>query len=137
MKLKLKITKKETKNYTKPKLRFIVIDQDKSKQYPQNFLCILPKTIKNQQIPANNFERIFGYKSIDNSKQLLQKALRSRPNVKIRTEIRKRQKMLNPKPKNIAKCNICGKEFQARRYGYRIQKTCYVCLNKIRSGKNQ
>lgn len=136
MKLKLRITETETKNYTKPKLRFVVIDQDKSKQYPANFVCILPKTIKNQTIPANNFERIFGDKSKELAVQLLKKALRSRPSVYVRTEIRKRVDILNPKPKNLARCNVCGEEFKARRFGYRLQKTCYGCLNKIHSSKN-
>jgi hypothetical protein len=79
MKLKLRITKKETKDHTKPQYRFAVIDLDKSKQYPQNFVCMLPKNIKLKVKPSNIFEKVFGKDSIEIAKQLLKKALKSRP----------------------------------------------------------
>ncbi|KON33572.1 MAG: hypothetical protein AC479_04075 [miscellaneous Crenarchaeota group-6 archaeon AD8-1] len=68
MKLKLLIIQKDTKDYRKPEYRFIVVDLKKSKKYPQNFVCILPKTIKSKPKPASNFERIFGEKKKRGSK---------------------------------------------------------------------
>jgi len=81
MNLKLHITKKETKHHntiTKTKYLFAVIDLDKSKQYPQNFVSVLPRNIKAIVKPANAFEGLFGNESLEMANQLLKKTLRIR-----------------------------------------------------------
>jgi hypothetical protein len=137
MKLSLHITKNyNVKDYTKPGyIRIAVIDKDISKQYPSNYVCILPRTINpNARIP-NKFQKKYGDKSPELMKKLIKQALDIVEDQDIKKELLARLKILNPKPKNLAKCNICGKEFKPRRYDYRLRKTCYSCLNKSRSSK--
>lgn len=133
--LKLYITKNyNVSDYTKPgHIRIAVIDKDLSKKYPRNFVCLLPRTINpNARLP-NKFQQTYGNQSQELMKKLIKQALDTVEDQDIKKELLARLKILNPKPKNLAKCNECGKEFKARRYGYRIQKTCYECLNKARS----
>jgi hypothetical protein len=75
----------------------VVIDLDRTKRYPENFVCILPLTIKIKTKPTNKFEKTFGTESIEIAQQLLRKALRSRVNSETKKEIKKRLKLLNPK----------------------------------------
>ena len=130
MKLRLRITIKETKDYTKTQYRFAVIDLDRSKQYPQNFVCMLPKSIKLKTKPTNIFERLFGKDSIDIAKHLLEKALRSRPDVEKAKAIRDRLKLLSPKKSKHAKCQSCGKIFEQKNKRFRKYKLCYNCYRK-------
>ena len=137
MKLKLRITKNyNIKDYLKPShIRFAVIDPTISKEYPANFVCMLPKTINPKAKVQNKFVKKYGDKSQELVIKLLKQALKTEEDQYIKMEIIERLKTLNPKPKNLANCNVCGKEFKARRYGYRLQKTCYGCLNKTRSSQ--
>lgn len=127
MKLRLRITIKETKEYTKTQYRFAIIDLDKSKQYPQNFVCMLPKNIKLKTKPTNIFEGLFGKDSINVAKSLLEKALRSRPDAKTTKAIRERLKLLIPKKSKQAKCQKCGKLFEQKNRRFRTYKLCYDC----------
>lgn len=74
----------------------MVIDLDRTKHYPENFVCILPLTIKIKTNPTNKFEKTFGTESIEIAQQLLKKALRTRVNSETKKEIKKRLKLLNP-----------------------------------------
>ena len=130
MKLRLRITKKETKDHSKVQYKFAVIDRDKAKSYPENFVCMLPKSIKLKSKPVNIFEKVFGKDSIEIAKDLLKKALRLRPDSETKREIRERLKNLEPKPKNLAKCTVCQKDFEYKKYRYGRQKICNVCRNK-------
>ena len=130
MKLRLRITKKETKDHSKTQYKFAVIDKDKAKNYPENFVCLLPKSIKLKAKPVNIFEKIFGNDSIETAKDLLKKALRLRPDSETKKEIRERLKNLEPKPKNVAKCNVCKKDFEYKKYRYGRQKICNACRNR-------
>jgi hypothetical protein len=137
MKLKLHITKNyNAKDYSKPAyMRFAVLDLAISKEYPANFVCMLPRTINPKAKVQNKFVKKYGDKSNALAHKLLKQALQTTDDLDVKTEIRERLKILNPKPKNLVKCIVCGKEFKARRYGYRLQKTCYGCLNKARSSQ--
>ena len=97
---------------------------------------MLPRTINPKAKVQNKFVKNYGDKSHSLANKLLKQALKTTDDQDIKKEIRERLKLLNPKPKNLAKCNVCNKEFKARRYGYRKQKTCYGCLNKSRSSQN-
>ena len=137
MKLSLYITKNyNIKDYTKPAhIRIAVIDTDMSKKYPENFVCILPRTISKTNKNLNQFQLKYGENSKKIIEELLNKALISEEDQAIKKELQARLKILNPKPKNTIKCNICGEEFQTRRYRYRLQKTCNECKEK-RYNKN-
>ena len=127
MKLKLRITEKETKNYTNTQHYFTVIDTDISKQYPQNFVSVLPRNIKTLAKPSSVFEGLFGNKSLEMANQLLEKALKSRPNSETKKSIRERLKLLKPKLINKTTCQNCGKPINQSNNRYRIYKFCYNC----------
>lgn len=133
MNLKLLITKKETTHYntkTKTKHLFAVIDLDKSKQYPQNFVSVLPKNIKAVVKPANIFEGLFGNQSLEMANQLLKKALRTRPDSETKKAIRERQKLLDPQLNKKAKCQNCGNTIKKNKQRFRPYKFCYKCHSK-------
>ena len=133
MKLQLLITKREIthhKTITKTKYLFAVIDLDKSKQYPQNFVCMLPKTIYPKGKVQSKFLEKYGTQSKELCIKLLTEALKTTDDQDIKKELLARLKILNPKPKNTVKCNVCGKDFQSRKYRYGRQKTCHECKTK-------
>jgi hypothetical protein len=129
MKLKLLITKNyNIRDYLKPAhIRIAVIDTTISKKYPANFVCILPRKINPNAKKPNKFQEKYGIQSQEIIKKLLDKALKTEDDQDIKKELLARLKILNPKPKNTVKCNVCGKDFLARKYRYGRQKTCYEC----------
>jgi hypothetical protein len=129
MKLKLLITKNyNIRDYLTPSyIRVAVIDTTISKKYPANFVCILPRKINPNAKTPNKFQEKYGSQSKEIIKKLLDQALKTEEDQDIKKELLARLKILNPKPKNIAKCNKCGKEFKFRKYRYGRQKTCYEC----------
>ncbi len=137
MKLKLHVTKHYTsKSYLNPRsIRFAIVDLDKSKNYPSNYVCMLPRQVYTKAKVQSKFVQKYENQSLKIAKRLLNQALKTTDDQEIKQEIRKRLRLLAPKQKNLVKCKACGKEFKARRYGYRFQKTCYGCLNKLRSSQ--
>ena len=133
MKLQLRITEKEIKHYntkTKTKHLFAVIDLDKSKKYPQNFVSMLPKKVKATQKPANKFEGLFGNESIKIAERLLETALRTKPNPKTTLAIKERLKLLDLKLSNKIKCQNCGTPINQYKHRHRPYKFCYNCYKK-------
>ena len=132
MKLKLHITKnKNLKDYQTGKyLRFAITDLEISKNYPENFVTILPKQIQTTAKIKSNFVKKYKNESVKIAIKLLKQELKATDDKDIKNEIRERLKILNPKPKKLVKCNKCGRDFQARKFGYRTQKICYACVSK-------
>ena len=133
MKLQLLITEKEKKHHnteTKTKHLFAVIDLDRAKKYPQNFVSVLPKNINTTEKPANIFEGLFGNESKKIAKRLLEKALKTRPNPKTTLAIRERLKLLDPKLNNKFKCQNCGTPINQSIHKLRSYKFCYDCYKK-------
>jgi len=109
---------------------FAVIDLDKSKSYPQNFVCMLPVNIKTDARTPSAFQRFFGDKSIEQAKTLLIRALDSEDDSAVKAEIERRLKLLEPKTPLLVKCSNCGKPFNpgwARRFR---RKLCPDCMAK-------
>lgn len=52
-------------------VQLVVIDLDKGKRYPINFVCILPRYLRLLEKRSSNFARIFGEKSLCIAKNLL------------------------------------------------------------------
>lgn len=96
MNLKLRITKHYTSDsYIKPKhIRFAIIDLDRSPDYPINFVCNLPKSIKLNERQPSNFSKTFGEKKIDVAKKLLTDALQTEDDLEIKKEIEARLRAL-------------------------------------------
>ncbi len=104
MKLRLLSKKKELNDYLrKGYLRFVVVDLDRSKIYPANFVCLLPKNIKASAKRNSKFKRIFGDNSLELAKKLLKRALRAESDREVKAEIRKRLDLLKPKPCRYAR----------------------------------
>lgn len=75
-------------------IRFAVVDLDKSKEYPSNFVCMLPKQFSGKDNQSNVFARVFGNDSLGLAKRLLNEALETEDDSEIKGEIEKRLKLL-------------------------------------------
>ena len=78
----------------KTEVQVVVVDLDKSKQYPLNFVCILPQTTGSLGKPSNIFGRVFGTSSLEVASKLLYRALRKEKDEDIRKELTKRLRAL-------------------------------------------
>ena len=74
----------------------VVVDLDKSKKYPLNFVCILPTTTISRGKHSNIFSKIFGTSSLDVARRLLHNALKREKDSEIKKELTKRLKALKP-----------------------------------------
>ncbi len=111
--------------------RFAVVDCNKSKRYPANFVCMLPSKVdlvkgKN----ANVFGGLFGDKSLEFAIDLLNKALKSESDAEVKTEIERRLKLIDPKQATTFKCRVCKKTFQAAKTVKYKQQFCKECYRK-------
>ena len=79
MKLRLYISKKDDmKDYSQGRyIRFAVIDLDKSRSYPANYVCMLPQQPRANGKSHNVFSNLFGNDSLELAKRLLSKALKT------------------------------------------------------------
>ena len=132
MKFKLQIFTQDDieGNYLGRRYRFAVIDLDKSKGYPSNFICMLPSQISVDQKKNSVFAKLFGEKCEEQAKMLLTHALVNENNLEVKTEIERRLKLLDPKTVNQIKCSSCGKLFQPRRIRRFKRNYCQDCMNK-------
>jgi len=131
MNLRLYVSKRDDmRDYSKGhRIRFVVVDLDKSRNYPANFVCMLPQKPDASSKPSNVFSRVFGNDSLELAKQLLTKALKAENDSEIKAEIEKRLKLLEPKPAVQVKCRVCGNFFEPKRRRFK-QKICQECIQK-------
>ena len=117
-------------NYSQGRIiRFAVVDLDKSKGYPANFICLLPMDPRANSKVNSNFSKLFGNKSQKLAKRLLTKALRTERDSEIKAEIKRRLELLEPKPPIQVKCHACGKFFEPKRSIFK-QALCRECKQK-------
>ena len=55
-------------------IKLVVVDLDKGKRYPLNFVCVLPQYLRLLEKRSSNFAKIFGGKSLHVAKNLLVEA---------------------------------------------------------------
>jgi hypothetical protein len=67
--LKLYVIKDHTQQINR--LQLVVVDLDKSKQYPLNFVCVLPRYFRVLEKRSSKFAKLFGEKSLCMAKKLL------------------------------------------------------------------
>jgi uncharacterized OB-fold protein len=137
MKLELSVSKRyvsRTSGSTE-EVVFAVVDLDKAGSYPLNFVCLLPKKIERECKPSNKFLKIYGKESSLIAIELLTNALRSENDLKVRSEIEKRLKALQPKPITRAKCISCGCIFEPEKVGHFLQRMCQTCRSKNKSSQ--
>ncbi len=73
-------------------IQLVVVDLDKSKRYPINFVCVLPKYIRLLEKRSSKFAKIFGGQSLRVAKNLLVEAKDKEENPEIQKAINKRIK---------------------------------------------
>jgi len=112
------------------RFRFAVVDLDTGKEYPLNFVCMLPIQLKPTGKGFNVFVKVFGDKSLEQARALLTGALETEDDSEVKAEITKRLKLLDPKLISILKCSSCGKLFHPRRGKRFKQKFCQECVKK-------
>jgi hypothetical protein len=110
-------------------IRFAVIDVDKSKKYPANYVCMLPQQPRADGKAHNVFTELFGNDSLELAKRLLTKALKAESDSEVKAEIKRRLKLLAPKPAIQVKCRVCGKLFEPERRRFK-QQVCQTCTRK-------
>lgn len=121
---------KEDRNSTVT-YKFAVVDYSRSKSFPANFVCMLPAKVdfvKGKS--ANVFGGLFGDKSVDFAKELLNKALKSENNAEVKTEIERRLRLIDSKQVRLIKCSGCNRTFQPRKIRKYKQNLCPECLKK-------
>jgi hypothetical protein len=112
------------------RFRFAVVDLDKSKSYPSNFVCMLPTQISGKTKLESTFMQVFGDRSREQARELLAEAMKTEEEPEVKAEIEKRLKMLEPKQVSQIKCSGCGKLFQPRRVRKHQQNFCKECMKK-------
>ncbi len=78
-------------------IQLVVVDLDKSKRYPLNFVCVLPRYFRILEKRSSKFAKLFGEKSLYTAKKLLIDAFRSEDDPEIKTAINKRIKAIDSK----------------------------------------
>jgi hypothetical protein len=129
MKIKLKTFAEDTSNLGKH-FRFAVIDLDKSRDYPANFVCILPTLVSNYGKSQTVFFKIFGNKSLEQAKLLLIEALKNESEREVRVEIERRLMLLAPEKYRQSKCGGCGRVFHPRRIRRLKNYLCEDCFKR-------
>jgi hypothetical protein len=89
---------KPTKEFNQRRVRFAIIDQDQTKSYPANFICILPQHMTAATADSSVFAKTFKDKRLDLAKKLLTNALQTESDPQIKKEISVRLKQISPKP---------------------------------------
>ena len=79
------------------RIQLVVVDLDKSKRYPLNFVCVLPRYFRIVEKRSSKFAKLFGEKSLCTAKKLLIDARRNEDDPEITTVIDKRIKDINSK----------------------------------------
>jgi hypothetical protein len=114
------------------RFRFAVVDLDIAKNYPLNFVCVLPTKIVADGKSESVFLQVFGDKSVEQARALLTGALETEGDSEVKAEITRRLKLLEPEPVSQIKCSACGKLFQPGRVKRFKQKLSRVCEEKVR-----
>jgi hypothetical protein len=110
-------------------IRFVVVDLAKSKNYPANYVCLLPMQPSANGKVYNVFSELFGNDSLELAKRLLTEALKVEGDAEIKKEIEKRLNLLRPKLSVQIKCCVCGNFFEPERRRFK-QKICQECTRK-------
>jgi len=76
-------------------IQLVVVDLDKSKRYPLNFVCVLPQYLRLLERRSSNFAKIFGRKSLPVAKDLLVEAKNREEDPEIQKVISKRMKAID------------------------------------------
>jgi hypothetical protein len=79
------------------RIQLVVVDLDRSKRYPLNFVCVLPRYFRIVEKRSSKFAKLFGERSLSIAKKLLIDARRNEDDLEITTVIDKRIKDIDLK----------------------------------------
>ena len=79
------------------RIQLVVVDLDKSKRYPLNFVCVLPRYFRVLEKRSSKFAKLFGEKSLCMAKKLLLDAKHNENDPEITIAINKRIKDIDSK----------------------------------------
>jgi transposase len=129
--LKLHVIKRDDLDdySTRYRFCFAVIDLSKSKNYPSNFVCLLPVQIRKSK-DAYTFEKLFEEKRVEQAKILLSEELKSAEDSNVRVDIERGLKLLEPKTDMEMKYSNCGKLYVHRSIRRFKNNFCINCLKK-------
>jgi hypothetical protein len=116
--------------YAGKRFRFAVVDLDKPKGFPSNFICMLPIQINGKSKFETSFRHIFGDESIQQARSLLTDGLKTEEEPEVKAEIEKRLKLLDPGAVGEIRCSGCGKLFLPQRIRRHRANFCEECLKK-------
>ncbi len=80
-------------------VQLVVVDLDKGRRYPLNFVCILPRYLRLLEKRSSKFAKIFGCKSFNVAKNLLVEAKSKEEDPNIQEFITKRIREIDLKQK--------------------------------------
>ena len=86
---------KRSKQKLDSSIQLVVVDLDKSKHYPLNFVCVLPQYLRLLERRSSSFAKIFGRKSVPVAKDLLVEAKHREEDPEIQKVISKRIKAID------------------------------------------
>ena len=112
-------------------LRFVVLDSNKSKSYPSNFISMLPMRIDIDGKIPSIFTKLFGNKSLKIARGLLTESLKKEHDSEIKAEIKRRLNLLEPNPVIHIRCRICRHFFKTHKEKERNQKICPECTKQF------
>ncbi len=90
MNLKLYAIKNGNQPYKR--IQLVVVDLDRGKRYPLNFVCVLPRYFRILEKRSSKFAKLFGDRSLHTAKNLLVDAKYTEEDPEIQTIIEKRIK---------------------------------------------
>jgi hypothetical protein len=95
--LKLYALKNADYNQTQERVQLVVVDLDRGKRYPLNFVCILPRYFRILEKRSSKFAKLFGTKSLTMARELLVDAEHKEDDPEIKTAIKRRIKDIDAK----------------------------------------
>ena len=129
MDFRLRITRvDELNDNSSGNFRIAVVDFSRSKSYPLNFVCMLPLNAGKTSKVGNVFEHVFGNASLEQATVLLKESLNREDDGDVKTEIKRRLKLLDPNRAKRVICGSCGKPFNALRLRKFRRNLCETCL---------
>ena len=72
-------------------VHIVVVDQEKGRKYPENFVCVLPEFFG---FPSRTFEKLYGDSAIEVARSLLFEALEKEKDSEVKLDIERRLKGL-------------------------------------------
>lgn len=102
--MNLKIFAIKNSNHKFERIQLVVVDLDKSRRYPLNFVCVLPRYFRILEKRSSKFAKLFGEKSLPTAKKLLVEAQHQEEDPEIQTVIHRRIKDIDAK--DTQDCNI-------------------------------